>query len=238
MAVLMTLEVPGGTTAHVRPANEILGIAGEQDAPPGLIVHTCAVTDDGIVIVDVWHSLSSLDDFAHNRLAAAFAEAGMPGPRRTSHRARPDLRHRQQPNVLVLLHAPGLTAEAYDAIVARMPSHADGGESHPAVMHVAAAEPDGSPSPASGTPRRRTWSSPRASCSRRSRTRAISFCASGRSTTASAPAPDVAAEALKVELLRRARASLAAATRRQRATGHTIRVRKSAASSTMPALTM
>ena len=33
MAVLMTLEVPGGTTATYDRTNEILGIAGEHDAP-------------------------------------------------------------------------------------------------------------------------------------------------------------------------------------------------------------
>ena len=96
MAVLMTLEVPGGTTAQYDRTNEIMGIARGHDAPPGLIVHTCAVTDDGIVVVDVWDSVSSLDEFAHNRLGAAFAEAGMPdGHAADLTRARPDLRHRQ-----------------------------------------------------------------------------------------------------------------------------------------------
>src|SRR4051812_48769327 len=78
MAVLMTLELPGGTTAPYDRTNELLGIAGERDAPAGLVVHTCAVTDDGVVIVDVWDSLSSLEEFAATRLGAAFAQAGMP----------------------------------------------------------------------------------------------------------------------------------------------------------------
>ena len=144
MAVLMTLDVPGGTTAMYDRSNEILGITGEQDAPPGLIAHACAVTDDGIVVMDVWHSVSSLDDFALNRLAAAFAEVGMP---KASPQISPvhDLIFGAgtQPNVLVLLQAPGLTADAYDTIAARLPSHAGGGENHPAVVFVAATEPDG-----------------------------------------------------------------------------------------------
>jgi hypothetical protein len=129
MAVLVTLDVPGGTTAMYDRSNEILGITGEQDAPPGLIAHACAVTDDGIVVVDVWDSLSSLDDFALNRLAAAFAEVGMP-------KASPKISvvHElifgagTQPNVLVLLQAPGLTADEYNAIAARLPSHSGGRE--------------------------------------------------------------------------------------------------------------
>jgi hypothetical protein len=144
MAVLMTLEVRGGTTAQYDRTNEILGIAEEHDAPPGLVAHVCAVTDDGIVIVDVWDSVNSLDDFAQGRLRAAFAEAEMP---EATPRVLPV--HRllfgagKESNVLVLLDAPGLTTEAYDALVARMPAHAGSGENHPAVLHVAALETDG-----------------------------------------------------------------------------------------------
>jgi hypothetical protein len=145
MAVLMTLEVPGGTTAQYDRTNEIMGIARAHDAPPGLIVHTCAVTDDGIVVVDVWDSVSSLEEFAQNRLGAAFAEAGV---REATPHISPvhDLIFGTgtEPNVLVQLHATGLTPGAYDALVAKMPSHADGGASHPSVIHVAAFEPDGS----------------------------------------------------------------------------------------------
>ena len=145
MAVLMTLDVPGGTTAQYDRTNEIMGVAGADDAPAGLIVHVCAVTDDGIVIVDVWDSVSSLEDFAETRLGPAFVEAGMAA-------AAPHISPvhdlifgtGKEPNVLVQLHATGLTTEAYDALVAKMPSHADGGESHPSVIHVAAFEPDGS----------------------------------------------------------------------------------------------
>ena len=78
MAVLMTLEVPGGTTAKYDRTNEILGIAGEHDAPPGLITHVCGITDDGILVVDVWDSVAALDDFARNRLGAALEQAQMP----------------------------------------------------------------------------------------------------------------------------------------------------------------
>jgi hypothetical protein len=45
--------------------------------------------------------------------------------------------------VLVLLHAAGVTGDEYDALVARMPLYAGGGMNHPAVMHLAAIDPDG-----------------------------------------------------------------------------------------------
>ncbi len=44
MSVLMTLEVPGGTTAQYDRTIAAMGIAEDGGLPPGLIVHTCAVT--------------------------------------------------------------------------------------------------------------------------------------------------------------------------------------------------
>jgi hypothetical protein len=144
MHVLMTVEVPGGTTAQYDRTNAVIGIAGEGDLPPGLVVHTCAVTDDGIVVLDVWDSASALEDFARDRLAAALAEGGLAGATpRISAVHKLLVGTGKEPNVLVLLHASGVTADEYDALVARMPSYAGGGENHPAVIHVAAVEPDG-----------------------------------------------------------------------------------------------
>src|SRR5256885_6114008 len=112
MAVLMTLEVPGGTTAQYDRANEIMGIAGPDDAPPGLIAHICAVTDDGIVVVDVWESTRELDDFAQNRLGGALADAGMPeGTWNVTPVHELVFGAGKEPNVLVLLNALGMTAE-------------------------------------------------------------------------------------------------------------------------------
>jgi len=144
MAVLMTLDVPGGTTAQYDRMKDIARIGGQHGAPPGLISHACGVTDDGIVVVDVWDSVSSLDDFMRNRVEPGLAAADMSD---ATLRISPvhDLLFGagKEPNVLVLLEAPGLTTDAYDAIVAKMPSHAGGGEHHPSVIHVAAADADG-----------------------------------------------------------------------------------------------
>ena len=144
MPVLMTLEVPGGTTAQYDRTNAIIGISETGDLPPGLVAHTCAVTDDGIVVVDVWDSAGSLEDFARDRLSAALTEAGLAGATpRISPVHNLLFGTGREPNVLVLLHASGVTTDQYDALVARMPSYAGGGENHPAVIHVAAVEPDG-----------------------------------------------------------------------------------------------
>src|SRR5262245_45265090 len=144
MPVLMTLDVPGGTTAQYDRTNAVIGIAEDGDLPPGLVVRTCAVTDDGIVVVDVWDSASSLEEFARDRLGAALTEAGLAtATPRISPVHNLLFGTGKEPNVLVLLHASGVTTDEYDALVARMPAYAGGGENHPAVIHVAAVDPDG-----------------------------------------------------------------------------------------------
>jgi hypothetical protein len=139
MAVLMTLEVPGGTTAEYDRTNEMLGIADANDAPPGLVSHVCGTTDDGIVVVDVWDSVTSLDDFARNRLSAALLESGMPPAEpRTSPVHNLLFGAGREANVIVMIELPGFTTEAYDGLVANVPAHVGSGENHPAVLHVAA----------------------------------------------------------------------------------------------------
>ena len=144
MSVLMTIEVPGGTTAQYDRTNAVMGIATDGDLPPGLVVHTCAVTDDGIVVADVWDSAGSLEDFARDRLGAALAEAGLvTAAPRISPVHKLLFGTGKEPNVIVLLHASGVSADDYDELVARLPSYAGSGENHPAVLHIAAIEEDG-----------------------------------------------------------------------------------------------
>ena len=77
MAVLMMLELPGATPEQYDRANEILGIAGDEDAPDGLISHAAGLTDDGMVIVDVWDSAESLEGFFEERAVEdAMKQAG------------------------------------------------------------------------------------------------------------------------------------------------------------------
>jgi hypothetical protein len=80
MAVLMVMDVPGGTKEQYDQVNEILGIHGDDSMPEGLISHTCGASDDGVVIVDVWDSEASLERFFEEGLGAALAQAGVPQP--------------------------------------------------------------------------------------------------------------------------------------------------------------
>jgi hypothetical protein len=144
MAVLMMLEVPGGTLEQYERANELMGITGEDDAPEGLVSHVAAVTEDGIVIADVWESEKALETFFDERAGAALAEAGMP-------QAQPRIAqvHNHIPQgagtesgVLVYLEIDELTPDQYDQMIAGMDAHAADGN-HPAVSHVAAVTDDG-----------------------------------------------------------------------------------------------
>jgi hypothetical protein len=141
MSVLMTLEVPGGTTAQYDRTIAVAGIA-DGDLPPGLVLHTCAVTDDGIVVVDVWDSESALDDFGRDRLSPALTAGLATATPRISPVHKLLFGKGKEPNVLVLLHASRVTADEYDELVARLPSYAGSGENHPAVIHLAAVEPN------------------------------------------------------------------------------------------------
>ncbi len=144
MAVLMMLEVPGGTLEQYERANDLMGITGEDDAPEGLVSHVAAVTEDGIVIADVWESETALETFFDDRAGAALAEAGMP-------QAQPRIAqvHNHIPQgagtesgVLVYLEIDELTPDQYDQMIAGMDAHA-ADANHPAVSHVAAVTDDG-----------------------------------------------------------------------------------------------
>ncbi len=78
MAIMMVLEVPGGTIEQYERANEIMGITGDDTAPDGLVGHVAAKTDDGMLIVDVWESQEKLDAFFRDRLGDALHQAGVP----------------------------------------------------------------------------------------------------------------------------------------------------------------
>ena len=140
MAVLMVMEVPGGTTDQYEKVNEIMGIAGDDDAPDGLIQHVAAKSDDGVVVVDVWESQEALDRFFEERLGAALQQAGLgsdsppqmlPVHNRMTGKG-------SEPNLLILIDADGLSTDQYDQMAARMPAHADGGSDGPWFAHTAA----------------------------------------------------------------------------------------------------
>jgi len=143
MAVLMMLELPGATPEQYDRANEILGIAGDEDAPDGLISHAAGLTDEGMVIVDVWDSPESLEQFFEGRSVAdamkqAGAETGEP-------RVLPV--HNQfegggsEPAVLMIAEIDDLDTDTYDQMTVGMEGH--GTDAHPSVHHVAAVDDSG-----------------------------------------------------------------------------------------------
>jgi hypothetical protein len=145
MAVLMMLDFDGMSVEQYEQVNESMDIRGDEDAPDGLISHTAALTDNGIMIVDVWESEESLERFFEERLGAALAEAGVP---QTQPRVLPA--HAVIPQgagadagVLMIIESDDFTPELYERLTAKMPSHKGDGSSHPAVSHVAARTEDG-----------------------------------------------------------------------------------------------
>ena len=71
MAVLMILEVEGGTAEQYDRVDELLGGVSAENAPEGLISHTAAVTDTGLIVADVWESPQDIERFFEAQLGAA-----------------------------------------------------------------------------------------------------------------------------------------------------------------------
>ena len=83
MSIVMVLEVPGATSEQYDSVNEAVGIYGSEDAPVGLISHVCAVTDEGLLICDVWRSEEELEHFVESKIGPAMLAAGAyPSPPR------------------------------------------------------------------------------------------------------------------------------------------------------------
>ncbi len=140
MAVMMIIEVPGGTTEQYDRANEIMGIHGDQDAPEGLISHVAGTTDDGLLVVDLWESEQALNRFVEERLGAALQQSGMPA---AQPRVLPVHNHipagsSTNAGVIVLIEIDGMGMEQYDQLTSQMPAHVRDGSGHPAVSHAVA----------------------------------------------------------------------------------------------------
>ncbi len=145
MAILMLLEFDGVTVEQYEQVNAHMGIEGDGDAPDGLIAHTAALTDDGLLIVDVWDSEAALQQFVEERLGAAMADAGVAQkePRILPvHNAIPQGAGTDA-GVLMIIESDEFTPELYDRITGDLPSHEGDGSAHPAVSHIAAVADDG-----------------------------------------------------------------------------------------------
>ena len=142
MAVLMLLEVPGGTIEQYEQVNEILGIEGDSTAPEGLLYHVAGKTDDGIVVADVWRSEDDLERF-FEKLEPALVESGMPEATRRVSPVHNHIPSRSgEAVVMAIIELDDLGPDDYDRMTGQMSAHASP-ESHPAIAHVAAVTEDG-----------------------------------------------------------------------------------------------
>ncbi len=144
MAIVMRMEAPGATVEQYEALNEAIGV--DDDNPPdGLVIHMAGVTDDGMVVIDVWESEEKLNTFFDDKLGPALADSEMePGPPTLSKV------HNMIPkgggtghNVIVEVHVDA-GSDVYDDMVGKMPSHAGDDSAHPVSVHIAGVKEDGS----------------------------------------------------------------------------------------------
>jgi heme-degrading monooxygenase HmoA len=145
VAIVMTMEAPGGTPEQYDALNEALGVTGDETAPDGLIIHVAGLSEDGMVIVDVWESQEKLDAFfTSGGLGQALEESDIEAGKPTIHKL-----HNMIPqgagsgdNVLVMIETE-MTTDDYDEVSSSLPAHAGDGSDHPVVAHIAAVSDDG-----------------------------------------------------------------------------------------------
>jgi hypothetical protein len=139
----MKMVAVGATAEQYEALNEAVGVTGE-DAPDGLIIHMAGVTDDGMVIVDVWESPEKLKAFFDERLDAALADSEMDAGEPEIHQL-----HAMIPqgagtgeNVMVFIEVDA-GPEVYDEMASQMPAHSGDGSDHPVTAHIAGVTDDG-----------------------------------------------------------------------------------------------
>lgn len=143
MAVMVVADINGGTVEQYDAVSRAVGF-GEPDfePPAGLIWHVAGVSDDGVLIVDLWESAEDFHQFMGGA-QRAIQEAAVPPfeprilPVHNTRRGRGT-----QAGVIVFIEAPGFGPGQYDGVTAHMPSHA-GESNHPALTHAAGVTDDG-----------------------------------------------------------------------------------------------
>jgi heme-degrading monooxygenase HmoA len=143
MAVVMRMEAPGATVEQYDALNEVVDV--DDNPPDGLVIHMAGVTDDGMVVIDVWESEEKLNAFFDDRLGAALAASEIEaGPPRISkvHNMIPQGAG-SEGNVIVEIEMDA-GSDVYDDMAAKMPAHAGDDSAHPVVVHIACVNEDGS----------------------------------------------------------------------------------------------
>jgi hypothetical protein len=139
MAVLVIIDIEGGTVEQYEEVDRLAGGTSPGSAPEGLISHTAGVTENGIVVTDVWESADALERAFEERLGPALQQVGVP---EGTQRILPVHNHLHgsgaAAGVIMILEIDGMTADDYDQLTAEMGAHAGDGSNHPSVSHVAA----------------------------------------------------------------------------------------------------
>ena len=145
MAIVMTMEAPGATPDQYDALNEALGVVDDATAPDGLIMHMAGISEDGMVIVDVWESQEKLDAFfTTGGLGQALEESDMQVGQPSIHKLHDIIPQGSGSgdNVLVMIETE-MTTDDYDEVAGALPAHSEDGGGHPAVAHIAALTDDG-----------------------------------------------------------------------------------------------
>jgi hypothetical protein len=77
------MRFPGGTREQYDQVIEKMGLNGQS--PENAVFHWAAITDDGIVVTDVWESAEAFEAFAQEKIGPLTAEAGLPEPQIEHH---------------------------------------------------------------------------------------------------------------------------------------------------------
>jgi heme-degrading monooxygenase HmoA len=144
MAIVMRMEAPGATVEQYEALNEMIGV-DDDNTPDGLVIHVAGLTDDGMVMIDVWESEEKLNAFFDSVLGAALADSEIePGPPTISklHNMIPQGGGTDH-NVIVEVHIDA-GSDLYDDMVGKMPSHTGDDADHPVSVHIAGVKEDGS----------------------------------------------------------------------------------------------
>jgi hypothetical protein len=83
----LILEFEGYSVDDYRQAATAMGLdmdTGEGPWPEGLVSHTAAVGENGLVVFEVWRSQADQERFMAERLGAALAATGVDGPPKRS----------------------------------------------------------------------------------------------------------------------------------------------------------
>lgn len=88
MAEMLIIEFSAADAPMLyEQVNKVLGVdpqTGVGDWPPGMVHHVGGGEGDTLVVVESWESREAQEQFMHDRLGPAFAEAKVPQPRRVT----------------------------------------------------------------------------------------------------------------------------------------------------------